>query len=186
MLGLADVCRNDAGLPLHAMKRNHTSASTLYPEDELAVVVKNVRVIASRLLSMGKKVAIVDLPTTGAMVSSYGEGKVKRINRQLKQICKKDLADADAANPIVHVPLGGNHKVLRPENRGFDSLHLNSKGYKTLAIEVYNAIGPMMVNVEWKSWNSLLKGKLPDHEKAMKASVEELVPGLRKEGKKEQ
>lgn len=92
LLGLSDICRNDACLPLHAMKRDHTSASAMYPEDELAQVVKNVRAIATRLLEMGKKVAIVDYPTTGAVVSKYGEGKVKRINRQIKQIIRRDLS----------------------------------------------------------------------------------------------
>ncbi|GMH82505.1 hypothetical protein TrVE_jg5056 [Triparma verrucosa] len=176
MLGLSDVVRGDAGLPLHAMKRDHNSASVLYPEDELAVVVKNVRSIAARLRSLGKKVAVVDLPISGAVVSSYGEGKVKRINRQLKQICKHNLSNVgDTSNPVAYVSLGLNHKVMRPEHRAFDSLHLNSKGYKVLGVEIYSAICPMLVNCEWKMWKQKLAGALPEHERVMKANAEELV-----------
>jgi len=176
MLGLSDVVRGDAGLPLHAMRRDHNSASVLYPEDELAVVVKNVRAIAARLRSMGKKVAIVDLPSSGAVVSSFGEGKVKRINRQIKQICKHDLsASGDTTNPVAYVSLGQNHKVMRAEHRAFDSLHLNAKGYKVLGVEIYEKICGMLINCEWKQWKAKLQRTHPENVKVMTADVEEIV-----------
>ena len=180
MLGLSNVLRDEAGLPLHAMKRNFQSASALYPEDELSAVAKGVRALAEHLRRQGKKVAIVDLPTTGAVVSTFGQGKVKRINRQLKQICKYDLNEAGKVvdgntNPALYIPLGSNYKVMKPEHRAFDSLHLNHKGYKVLGVEIYNAIKPMLINCEWKTWKAKLKGDLPKHEQVMKAPVEEFL-----------
>ena len=87
----------------------------------------------------------------------------------------------DTSNPVAYVPLGVNHKVMRPELRAFDSLHLNSKGYKVLGVEIYTAICAMLVNCEWKRWKGQLKGMLPEHEAMMKKSVEEIDPeGLRK------
>ena len=80
----------------------------------------------------------------------------------------------DPANPVAYVQLGMNSKVLRAENRAYDSLHLTTAGYKVLAVEIYDKIVPMMVNVEWRSWKGKLKGKLPEHERAMKASEEEV------------
>ncbi|GMI37140.1 hypothetical protein TeGR_g5091 [Tetraparma gracilis] len=137
-LGLADVVRGEAGLPLQAVRRELGSA---FPEQELAGVVKNVRALARDLRERGKKVLVLDWPTSGAVVSKYGEGKMKRLNRQLRQVWKSDLLKAGEAadgnkNPCAIVPLGSNHKVMRSANRAFDGLHLNRTGYKLLALDV--------------------------------------------------
>ena len=57
---------------------------------------------------------------------------------------------------------------MRPENRAFDSLHLNRNGYKLLAVDIFNALKPMAINVEWNTWKSALKGSLPEHEEEIK------------------
>ena len=177
MLGLSDILNNTAGLPLAALGRNDMGA--VYPESELATVVKNVRSLATYLRAAGKKVVIVDLPTNGAMLSSFGTGKVKRINRQLRQVWKKDLLKTGEASdgnkvPCAIVPLGSNHKIMRPENRAFDGLHFVKNGYKLMALDVFMVMKPMCISVEFSGWRKDL-GDLGEYQEAASKPVDAFV-----------
>ena len=185
MLGLADVVRGEAGLTLQALGRD---MGVKYPEGELAEVVRNVREVARRLREEGKKVLIVDLPSNGAVVTGYGEGKMKRLNRQLRQVCKDDLSklrgseEGENSNPVTCIQLGSNYKILNQDNRAFDSLHFNRKGYRLLAEDIWESLRPMLVNVEWQTWKVKLAkgGGLEEHEFAMKGEAENVAADIKK------
>ena len=173
MLGCGDVVQGSAGLPLHAMKVTGNSDHQKFKEDELAKVTKNLRTICLELVRRGKKVCIVDLPVTGAVVGKYGEGKMKRINRQIKQFVRAAGGETEG---ITVCSLGSNYKVMKPEHRAFDGLHLNSKGYKVLGAELYDKICGFMVGVEFATWKKRLSAKgMPEHEEIMKMDADDIV-----------
>ena len=201
MLGLSDIIRDIASLPLQALnKTTSDSISNPYTEDELAALIKNIRATVWYLACvMKKRVVVVDWPTSGAMVGKFGEGKVKRLNRQLRQVCdevmeesgKVSVLDGNNSAPlsIPCVSLGTNYQILRTENRSFDSLHFNRKGYKILAKEIFeNSLRAMMVKVEWGTWKEKLKTDpksaevLENLSSAAKAggSTEEISEGAKK------
>lgn len=53
-----------------------------------------------------------------------------------------------------------NPRAARDDGRAFDGLHLNARGYRAFAGALYEAVGPMMVAVEWKVWKAKLAGGL--------------------------
>jgi lysophospholipase L1-like esterase len=155
MLGLSDVVQGEAGLPLQALSRG---MGEQYTEQELAGYTKNVRALVAHLrTTLNKKVVLVDLPISGAYVGTvFGEGKMKRLNRQLRQVWKAATANGTKTDDYSFVPLGSNHKTVRSENRAFDGLHFNSSGYKLIANDVASVVKPMCVATEWATWKKEL------------------------------
>ena len=170
----------DLVIPPKALERDLECLS--YPHEEISSIVKNIVHIALELQELGKRVCIVDFPTSGfSNVNVAGRGVMRRLNSQLKQYLKEMSRDtcqnskynkkADKRNeresissplkqyPIQLTSLGNNHRIMRTEHRSFDGLHLNKKGYKFLASEIFaGAVKAMMVNTEFESaWKYGLK-----------------------------
>lgn len=100
--------------------------------------------------------------TTGAGISRLS-GTAKRINRQLALYVKATAAAGDTRNndgmdPVQLVKLN-NPRAAREDGRAFDGLHLNARGYRAFAEALYDALGPMMVAVEWKFWKAHLASR---------------------------
>lgn len=86
----------------------------------------------------------------------------KRLNRQLALYAKATAAsgkqgDGKAGEAVQFVKLN-NPRAVRDDGRAFDGLHLNSRGYRAFAAALYDALGPMLVSVEWKIWKAQLAG----------------------------
>lgn len=106
--------------------------------------------------------------TSGAGVNRRA-GLAKRLNRQLALYAKgtaspderKKQADRGraGADPVQLVKLN-NPRASRDDGRAFDGLHLNARGYRAFAGALYDALGPMMVSVEWGFWKARLAGGL--------------------------
>lgn len=104
--------------------------------------------------------------TSGAGINRRA-GTAKRINRQLALYGKATAAREAAATKggqqhksTVEVVKMNNPRAAREDGRAFDGLHLNARGYRAFASAVYEAVGPMMVAVEWKVWKSKLAAGL--------------------------
>ena len=120
-----------------------------------ATLAKNIRQLIMHLIRNGKKVCLVDLPSSG--VPGTGLGKIRRLNAQIKQICRKgELTESEYIGSLEHVSLGTNYRILQPDIRSFDACHLNRKGYSHLALEILEEIAPFMISVEWKVWKQKL------------------------------
>lgn len=107
------------------------------------------------------QVVVCNVMTSGAGINRRA-GTAKRINRQLALYGK---ATAPAARETkggqpVEVVKMNNPRAAREDGRAFDGLHLNARGYRAFASAVYEAVGPMMVAVEWKVWKSKLAAGL--------------------------
>lgn len=150
LLGVSDIMALllDEDMPPAALDR---ASETLYLEGELSALAKNIQAIVVRLIRDGKKVCLVDLPRSG--VPGAGLGKIRCLNAQIKQICRKQGgALRDEKGSLELVSLGTNYRMLQPEFRSFDSCHLNRKGYSRLALEIFETIAPFMIHVEWNVW----------------------------------
>lgn len=98
--------------------------------------------------------------TSGAGINRRA-GTAKRLNRQLALYARATAAaTATTANAPVEVVKMNNPRAAREDGRAFDGLHLNARGYRAFAGAVYDALGPMMVAVEWKVWKAKLAGGL--------------------------
>ena len=170
VLGTSDVVSGVEGMPPAALRRGMTKSSLLYPESELSDLAKNVRAVAQFLRLEGRRVCVVDLPTSG--VPASGRGKMRILNCQLRQVVDSINVDAGGSGggagtssdagglyPVGYVPLGNNHRLMKPEFRAFDLVHLNRTGYKLLSLNMFQQSGmkEMMVNVEWHVWRGQLR-----------------------------
>ena len=111
------------------------------------------------------QVIVCNIMTTGAGINRL-TGTAKRINRQLTLYARatatataNGLKNAAEAAPVVLVKLN-NPRSTRDDGRAFDGLHLNARGYRAFGKALYEAVGPMMIAVEWKFWKSRLSGSL--------------------------
>lgn len=120
--------------------------------------------------SIFSQVIVCNVMTSGAGVNRRA-GLAKRLNRQLA-LYAKETASPDAkkkqgeaggpgagADPVQFVKLN-NPRASRDDGRAFDGLHLNARGYRAFAGALYDALGPMMVSVEWGFWKARLAGGL--------------------------
>ncbi|CAN0355480.1 unnamed protein product [Ascophyllum nodosum] len=161
-LGTMDVVEECVGMPVAAMGK---TALDDYAEDEICDTVKNIREICEALRADGKRVIVCNIMTTGAGINRL-TGTAKRINRQLTLYARatatataNGLKNAAEAAPVVLVKLN-NPRSTRDDGRAFDGLHLNARGYRAFGKALYEAVGPMMIAVEWKFWKSRLSGSL--------------------------
>lgn len=109
--------------------------------------------------------------TSGAGINRRA-GTAKRLNRQLALYARATAtptvttstsagtANRTAQGPPVELVKMNNPRAARDDGRAFDGLHLNARGYRAFAGALYEALGPMMVAVEWKVWKSKLAGGL--------------------------
>lgn len=117
------------------------------------------------------QVVVCNVMTSGAGINRRA-GLAKRLNRQLslyvrqaeaKADASEQRKDADAINRASPEPVRlaklNNPRSSRDDGRAFDGLHLNAKGYKSFAADLYDVLGPMMVAVEWKIWKRHLAGE---------------------------
>ncbi|CAM9467834.1 unnamed protein product [Pylaiella littoralis] len=160
-LGTMDVVGECVGMPVAAMRK---TALDNFEEDEMCDTLKNVREICDALKADGKKVIVCNVMTSGAGINRRA-GTAKRLNRQLALYAKATAAAAAATTtkttecPVELVKMN-NPRAAREDGRAFDGLHLNARGYRAFAGAVYDALGPMMVAVEWKVWKAKLAGGL--------------------------
>ncbi|CAM9456718.1 unnamed protein product, partial [Hapterophycus canaliculatus] len=167
-LGTMDVVGECVGMPVAAMRK---TALDTYEEDEMCDTVKNIREICDALRADGKKVIVCNVMTSGAGLNRLS-GTAKRLNRQLALYAKATAAPPPTAaartrkpaaqsadNPVELVKMN-NPRAARDDGRAFDGLHLNARGYKAFSGALYEALGPMMVAVEWQVWKSKLAGGL--------------------------
>lgn len=127
------------------------------------------------------QVIVCNVMTSGAGINRRA-GTAKRLNRQLALYGRATAAAAATAaspaassaatstatttanrtahGPPVEVVKMNNPRAARDDGRAFDGLHLNARGYRAFAGALYEALGPMMVAVEWKVWKSKLAGGL--------------------------
>lgn len=103
------------------------------------------------------QVIVCNVMTSGAGVNRRA-GMAKRLNRQLT-IYSRAPSAATTKDPVELVKMN-NPRAARDDGRAFDGLHLNARGYRAFAGAVYDALGPMMVAVEWKVWKAKLAGGL--------------------------
>jgi len=66
------------------------------------------------------------------------------------------VAKEQGLYPVQYVSLGNNHRIMRSDFRAYDSICLNRKGYKLLALDMSDKIKPMMINTEWQVWKPKL------------------------------
>lgn len=118
--------------------------------------------------------------TSGAGLNRLS-GTAKRLNRQIALYAKATAAaptpstaaaktrkpaatttavGVGADNNPVEVVKMNNPRATRDDGRAFDGLHLNARGYRAFSGALYEALGPMMVAVEWRVWKSKLAGGL--------------------------
>eukprot|EP00904_Undaria_pinnatifida_P003377 jgi/Undpi1/1303/HiC_scaffold_11.g04695.m1 len=172
-LGTMDVVGDCVGMPIAAMRK---TAQDNFDEEETCDTVKNVREICEALRAEGKKVVVCNAMTSGAGVNRRA-GLAKRLNRQLALYAKETASldskkkrtqpgggrggdPAPAVREPVHFVKLNNPRAMRDDGRAFDGLHLNSRGYRAFADALYDALGPMMVSVEWGFWKAKLAGGL--------------------------
>ncbi len=115
------------------------------------------------------QVIVCNVMTSGAGINRRA-GTAKRLNRQLALYGKATAtatataaaatAGSGTAQEPVQVVKMNNPRAVRDDGRAFDGLHLNAKGYRAFAEALYEALGPMMVAVEWRVWKSKLAGGL--------------------------
>ncbi|CAM9781876.1 unnamed protein product [Scytosiphon promiscuus] len=173
-LGTMDVVGECVGMPVAAMRK---TALDTFEEDEICDTVKNIREICDALRADGKKVIVCNVMTTGAGLNRL-TGTAKRLNRQLALYAKATAAPPPTAatktrkpvaasvgqatiadNPVEIVKMN-NPRATRDDGRAFDGLHLNARGYRAFSGALYEALGPMLVAVEWRVWKSKLAGGL--------------------------
>ena len=147
-------------LPDAALLRSMQNA--IYPPEEISSIVSNIVKICKELQSMKKHVLVIDLPTEG--LETFGRGKIRRINQQLKQAIKQENSlSTDDTNKIELISLGSNHRIMRPHQNEdthcpFHPLHLNRKGYELLAYNIFqNGLKNMIVLIEWMKWKVLFE-----------------------------
>lgn len=110
------------------------------------------------------KVIVCNVMTSGAGVSR-ASGIAKRLNRQLALYAKGTGPAAGGkkneklVNPVEVVKMN-NPRAEREDGRAFDGLHLNARGYRAFTGALYDAVGPMMVSVEWGFWKKNLAAGL--------------------------
>ena len=66
------------------------------------------------------------------------------------------MAKEQGLYPVQFVSLRNNHQIMRSDYRAYDSICLNRKGYKLLALDMSDKIKPMMINTEWQVWKPKL------------------------------
>ena len=150
-------------------------AAALLAEDDdafAARVSRDVARLCDALRLLGKRVLLVDLPTEAAVLARE-RGAIRRVNRALRAYADGTVAERDAARdaapadapahalPTVVELVSQNEgqlaaAQLQPEVRGFDGVHLCSKGYRLLSEALRKAITPHMVAVEWQTWKGML------------------------------
>lgn len=120
------------------------------------------------------QVVVCNVMTSGAGINRRA-GVAKRLNRQLSLYARNSEATATAtaaattpngnqtegassAEPVRLVKLN-NPRSCRDDGRAFDGLHLNAKGYRAFASDLYEVLGPMMIASEWRIWKRHLTGE---------------------------
>ncbi|CAM9202660.1 unnamed protein product [Phaeothamnion confervicola] len=153
-VGTLDVARNIAGMPPAALKKA--------PEDEFGTAefcatARNIGTVCDALLAAGKRIVLCNTMTCGeGLAKGGGVAVARRLNRQLQQYAAAVAASPDAHGRVAYVRMDDG-RTSRPENRSFDGMHLNSKGYKFFANELFDeALRNMMVAVEWTVWKRLV------------------------------
>lgn len=98
--------------------------------------------------------------TSGAGINRNA-GTAKRINRQLALYTKATAAGDSDQKPVGLVKLN-NPRATRDDDRAFDGLHLNARGYRVFGKALYEIVGPIMVAEEWKIWKARLSRGLTE------------------------
>ncbi|CAM9792487.1 unnamed protein product [Chrysoparadoxa australica] len=160
VLGTMDVAWEAVGMPMTAMAK---TAMDDYAEDELCDTVKNIRRTCDALLAAGKSVVVCSVMTEGAMLTGK-LGLAKRVNRQLQLYVKGKVSDGAYKEKLELVKLH-EPRIVRTQNRAFDGLHLNNKGYKMFATVLFEKLEHMLTASEWSRW----KGKLEGSDEANKS-----------------
>lgn len=149
-MGTADVLTGMDGLPDVAYKRDLACLS--YTQSEIATVVKNIVKIAIQFQKQKKRVCVIDMPTS---LQGHSRGKMRRLNSQLKQLLREEASSDQSVKKkyAIHlISFGTMHRLQQKEYRAFDGIHLNRKGYKLLAKDLYqSSIKSLMTNTEWEN-----------------------------------
>mmetsp|Transcript_23086 Transcript_23086/g.33991 ORF Transcript_23086/g.33991 Transcript_23086/m.33991 type:complete len:371 (-) Transcript_23086:392-1504(-) len=195
MTGISDVIfASEMGLQTsnimpEAADKRHPLRDLPYPQEEISRIVQNIAAIAKSLRDDGKRVCVVDIPTTIPGIPNIGRGILRRLNQQMRQVVNQLNEDLDSTlhteirrnkeqNPqqqtkqqqegtrfkIQYISLGNNHTLQRQEYRSFDSIYFNRSGYKKLALDLYDeALRTMMISVEWDVWKGAFSQKKNNH-----------------------
>jgi len=157
-LGTMDVLFQCDQLPLQAMA--HSEFDYVFPEDELAVLTKNLIAICEYLRAKGMHVILCDLPQELPGMRKF-RGRVKKLNRQIRQyIERRKSEDADDKDvPQIRLVRMSDGALARSQSLAFDGQHLNAQGYKILGEMVFAQTLPLMIKTELPTWLEMMKKK---------------------------
>jgi len=155
ILGAMDVVFQCDQLPLQAQR--HSEFGYIFPEDELAVMTKNLIAICEYLRAKGMHVLLCDIPQEIPAMRKH-RARIKKLNRQIRQyVNRRKEEDADKKDVpqlrLIHLSDGS---LARTQSLAFDGQHLNSAGYKILGELAFAEALPLMIKAELPAWLGMM------------------------------